>query len=119
VGIPEREEKILSLLKLEPESAPHLASVLGVSTNTIRRDIDRLSHKYCIRSKAGKNGGLVLEGWDQPQKPNGNLIICPDEQEALRDFIKECLPFYVVKADEGKMASIKPLLVLIGFGSDL
>lgn len=58
----ERRNKILRILcRRRYETVPNLAFEFGVSTRTIRRDIDVLSETYPIYTKAGRQiGGIYI-----------------------------------------------------------
>jgi predicted DNA-binding transcriptional regulator YafY len=50
------------------ETVPRLARELGVSKNTVYRDIELLSIDYPIRTKQGNSGGITLGKWNHPHK---------------------------------------------------
>lgn len=56
-----------------------LAEKYGVSTRTIRYDVEVLSRSYPIVTKAGKNGGVRIADWFQP----GNDILMPEQMDLL------------------------------------
>lgn len=56
-----------------------LAEKYGVSTRTIRYDVEVLSRSYPIETRAGKNGGVRVADWFQP----GNDILMPEQMDLL------------------------------------
>jgi predicted DNA-binding transcriptional regulator YafY len=50
------------------ETVPRLARELGVSKNTIYRDIEQLSIDYPLTTQQGNRGGVTLADWHQPYK---------------------------------------------------
>jgi len=84
VGIRERQNEIIRILMgRRTETVPRLARELGVSKNTIYRDIELLSIDYPISTQQGNRGGVKLADWNHPHK---NLF-SREQQKVLIELI--------------------------------
>ena len=69
MGIRERQAEIIRILQGRiTDTVPRLAHELGVSKNTIYRDIEMLSQDYPITTQQGNGGGITLSDWKHPHK---------------------------------------------------
>ena len=84
VRIRERQAEIISILRSrKSETVPRLAQQLGVSKNTIYRDIEQLSINYPITTQQGNGGGVTLLERTHPYK---NLLT-REQQRVLTELL--------------------------------
>jgi predicted DNA-binding transcriptional regulator YafY len=100
-GIRERQAEIIRILMgRKTETVPRLARELGVSKNTIYRDISLLSIDYPISTKQGNTGGVSLEDYNHPHK---NLF--SQEQQRVLTELLSVADKYQVKVLKGLLAA--------------
>ena len=84
VRIKERQDEIIRILRSrKTETVPRLAQRLGVSKNTIYRDIGQLSIDYPIITQQGNGGGVTLSELNNPYKN----IFSHEQQEVLIELL--------------------------------
>jgi predicted DNA-binding transcriptional regulator YafY len=84
MNVRERQAEIIRILMgRKNETVPRLAMELGVSKNTVYRDIDSLSLDYPIVTQQGNCGGVTLMDWRHPHK---NLF-SKEQQRVLTELI--------------------------------
>ena len=83
--IMERQNEIIKILRrLKTETVPRLAQKLGVSKNTVYRDIQQLSLVHTIVTRQGNGGGVTLLDWKE--KPYKNILNL-EQQQLLVEFL--------------------------------
>jgi predicted DNA-binding transcriptional regulator YafY len=103
VRIRERQAEIIRILHgRKTETVPRLALELGVSKNTIYRDISQLSIDYPLTTQQGNCGGVTLADWHQPYK---NLF-SREEQQVITELL--------AVADKRQAKVLKGLLTTYG-----
>ena len=84
MSIRERQGEIIRILRgRRTETVPRLANELGVSKNTIYRDIEILAKEYPILARQGNNGGVTLTDSNHPHK---NLF-SREQQQVLTELL--------------------------------
>ena len=80
----ERQAEIISILTgRKSETVPRLALELGVSKNTIYRDIEILAKEYPILTRQGNGGGVTLTDRHRTHK---NLF-SREQQQVLTELL--------------------------------
>lgn len=97
----ERRAEIMRILTARrSETAPRLARELGVSVNTVRRDILYLTADYPLETLQGNGGCVKVADWyhphqnilsDEQQRTISQLMVVGNEQQAkvLRELLAE------------------------------
>lgn len=84
VRIRERQDEIIRILRgRKTETVPRLAQQLGVSRNTIYRDIGQLSIDYPLITQQGNGGGVTLLELNNPYKN----IFSREQQQVLTELL--------------------------------
>ena len=82
--IRERQDEIIRILRgRKTETVPRLAQQLGVSRNTIYRDIGQLSIDYPLITQQGNGGGVTLLELNNPYKN----IFSREQQQVLTELL--------------------------------
>lgn len=82
--IRERQAEIISILRgRKSETVPRLARQLGVSKNTIYRDIAQLSIDYPLTTQQGNGGGVTLLERTHPYKK----LFTREQQQVLTELL--------------------------------
>lgn len=82
----ERRSEIINILRDRHRiNASELASMLDVTTRTIRNDIQALTHLYPIWTQSGHGGGIFLEKEPRlTRRPYGNTLELPELETLLK-----------------------------------
>lgn len=81
----ERRSEIINILRDRHRiNASELASMLDVTTRTIRNDVQALTHLYPIWTQSGHGGGIFLEKESRlTRRPYGNTLELPELETLL------------------------------------
>lgn len=75
-----RNEIMKKLCRRRSDTIANLATELGVSERTVRRDIERLSASYPIYTQSGRAGGIFVVGTYSMDR----MYMMPEEIDLLR-----------------------------------
>lgn len=108
MGTAERRGELLKILcRRRHETIPHLASELGVSERTIRRDIDALSMTSPLYTQQGRyDGGVyVVDGYSIDR-----MYFADRETDVLRRLIADAEALGFCRIDSSDLRILKELL---------